>query len=186
MVGLNQLWLAILLSAVFVFIASSIIHMLSPWHKSDYPILPNQDRVMDALRALSIPAGDYMMPRPANRAEMKTPEFAEKVKRGPVVVMTIMPNASMAMGKTFVQWFLYCAIVSLFSAYITSRALPVAAVYLQVLRFAGATAFIGYSLALWQLSIWYHRSWSITIKATVDGLIYALITGATFGWLWPR
>ena len=186
MVGLNQLWLAILLSAVFVFIASSIIHMLSPWHKSDYPILPNQDRVMDALRALSIPAGDYMLPRPASRAEMKTPEFAEKMKRGPMVIMTIMPNATMTMGKTFVQWFLYCAVISLFAAYITSRALAPAAVYLQVLRFAGATAFIGYSLALWQLSIWYHRSWSITIKATVDGLIYALITGATFGWLWPR
>ena len=186
MVGLNQLWLPILLAAVFVFIASSIIHMLSPWHKSDYPILANQDRVMDALRPLAIPPGDYMLPRPANREEMKSPAFAEKMKRGPVVVMTIMPNATMAMGKTFVNWFLYCAVVSLFAAYITSRALPAAAVYLQVFRFAGATAFMGYSLALLQMSIWYRRAWGTTIRSTIDGLIYALITAATFGWLWPK
>lgn len=186
MVGLHQLWLPILLSAVFVFIASSIIHMLLPWHKSDYPMLPNQDRVMDALRGLSIPPGDYMIPRPANRDEMRSPEFAEKMKRGPVVVMTVIANPSMAMGKTLVQWFFYCAVVSLFAAYITSRALPAAAEYLQVFRFAGATAFIGYTLALWQLSIWYHRAWSMTIKSTFDGLIYACLTAGTFGWLWPK
>ena len=39
------------------------------------------------------------------------------------------------------------------------------------------TAFLAYVAALWQLFIWYRRSWSITIKATVDGLIYALVTG---------
>jgi hypothetical protein len=31
-------------------------------------------------------------------------------------------------------------------------------------------------VALWQMSIWYRRAWSITLKATVDGLIYALLT----------
>ena len=186
MVGLIQLWLPILLSAVFVFIASSIIHMLSGWHKSDYAAVPNQDRVMEALRSFNIPAGDYMIPRPASMAEMKTPEFLEKVKRGPVVIMTLEPGSSMAMGKQLTSWFVYCAVVSLFAAYITSRALPPAAVYLQVFRFAGATAFIGYALALWQMSIWYRRSYGTTIKSTVDGLIYALITAATFGWLWPR
>jgi hypothetical protein len=55
-----------------------------------------------------------------------------------------------------------------------------------VFRFAGTTAFIGYSVALWQMSIWYRRAWSTTIKATVDGLIYALLTAGVFGWLWPR
>jgi hypothetical protein len=186
MVGLNQLWLPILLSAVFVFIASSLIHMFLPWHKSDYLAVPNQDRAMETMRTLSIPPGDYMMPRPASMAEMKTPEFAEKMKRGPVVMMTVMPGGSTAMGKQLTSWFFYCAVVSLFAAYITSRALPAAAVYLQVFRFAGATAFMGYALALWQMSIWYRRAWGTTIKSTIDGLVYALITGATFGWLWPR
>ena len=40
-------------------------------------------------------------------------------------------------------------------------------------------------VALWQTSIWYNKPWIITLKSTVDGLIYALCTAAVFGWLWP-
>ena len=46
--------------------------------------------------------------------------------------------------------------------------------------------FSPYAVALWQLSIWYGRSWRITIMYTLDGLIYALLTAGVFGWLWPR
>jgi hypothetical protein len=47
-------------------------------------------------------------------------------------------------------------------------------------------AFLSYAVALWQMSIWYKRAWSTTIKSTFDGLIYALLTAGTFGWLWPK
>ncbi len=186
MTGLSALWLPILLSAVFVFVASSLIHMASPWHKSDYPKMPNEDRVMDALRPLAIPPGDYFVPRPSGRDEMRSPAFAEKMKKGPVIVMTVIPSGPTSMARNLVLWFLYTAVVGLFAAYISGRALPPGTPYLRVFRFAGATAFIGYSAALWQMSIWYRRAWTTTIKATVDGLIYALLTAGTFGWLWPR
>ena len=185
MTGLSALWLPILLSAVLVFVASSLIHMASPWHKSDFPKMANEDQVMDALRPLAIPPGDYFFPRPGQREDMKSAAFAEKVKRGPVVLMTVMPGG-MAMGRNLVMWFLYVLVMSAFAAYIAGRALPPGAVYLQVFRFAGATAFIGYSAALWQMSIWYRRAWLTTIKSTVDGLIYASLTAGVFGWLWPR
>ena len=55
MVELSSLWLPILLSAVIVFVVSSIIHMVSPWHRSDYPKIANEEKVMDALRPLNIP-----------------------------------------------------------------------------------------------------------------------------------
>lgn len=186
MTGLDSLWLPILLSAVIVFVVSSIIHMALPWHKGDYPRIPNEDKMMDALRPLAIPPGDYMVPRPAQRAEMRSPEFQEKMKKGPVMVLTVMPNGPTAMGRNLTLWFIYSAVVSFFAAYVAGRALPPGAPYLHVFRFVGATAFIGYSLALWQMSIWYRRAWSTTIKATVDGLIYASLTAGTFGWLWPR
>jgi hypothetical protein len=186
MTGLSALWLPIVVSAVFVFVASSIIHMASPWHKSDYPKLTNEDQVMDALRGLSIPPGDYFVPRPSSREDMRSPAFADKVNRGPVAVFTVMPPGQMSMGRNLAMWFGYCAVVSLFAGYIAGRALPPGSAYPQVFRFVGATAFIGYSLALWQMSIWYRRAWTTTIKATVDGLIYALLTAGTFGWLWPR
>ena len=185
MTGLTALWMPILLSAVIVFVVSSIIHMASPWHKSDYPKLPNEDKVMDALRPLGIPVGDWVMPRPSSRDEMRSPEFAEKMKKGPVVMMTVMPGA-MTMGRNLGMWFAYLVVVGVFAGYVAGRTLPAGTAYLRVFQLVGATAFVGYALALWQMSIWYRRAWATTVKATVDGLIYACLTAGTFGWLWPR
>ena len=186
MTGLTALWLPILLSAVLVFVTSSIIHMALPWHKSDYFRLSDEDGVMNALRPFAIPPGDYMAPRPASAADMKSPAFIEKRNKGPVVVMTVMPSGPWAMGSTLVRWFVYLIVVGVLAAYIAGRALPVGAPYLHVFRFVGASAFLAYSLALWQMQIWYHRALSTTIKATIDGLIYALLTAGVFGWLWPK
>jgi hypothetical protein len=186
MTPLAALWLPILVSAVIVFVASSLLHMATPWHKGDYPALPEQDRIQEALRSFSIPPGDYMVPRAGGMEELRTPEFTEKMERGPVLVMTVMPSGPMNMTRSLGLWFVYAAVVSLFAAYIAGRALAPGTDYLEVFRFVGATAFIGYSVALWQMSIWYHRAWSLTLKATIDGLIYGLLTAGTFGWLWPR
>ncbi len=186
MVGIRGLWIPIVLSAVIVFVVSSIIHMVLPWHKGDYPKVPDQDKILDALRPFNLPPGDYMLPRPDSMADMKTPEFQAKLDRGPKVVMTVMPNGSGGMGASLGLWFLYILAVSFFSAYVTGRALGGGADYLMVFRFVGATAFLSYSMALWQMSIWYRRGWGLTIKSNIDGLIYACLTAGTFGWLWPR
>jgi hypothetical protein len=186
MTALHLLWLPILLSAVVVFFVSSVIHMASPWHKNDYPKVPNEDAVRDAIRPLNIPPGDYMIPRVTTRAEMASPEFAEKMKQGPVMIVTVIPNGPMSMTQSLILWFLYAVVIDVFAAYVAGRALPVGAPYLHVFRFVGTAAFLCYSVALWQMSIWYRRAWSITIKATVDGLVYALLTAGMFGWLWPR
>jgi hypothetical protein len=180
-------WLPILLSAVFVFVVSALIHMvLQWWHRSDYGKLPDEARVMDALRPFGIPPGDYMVPNCSGGAEMKTPEFKEKINKGPVMTLTVMPNGMINMGKSLALWFLYTLVVSCFAAYVSGHALPAGATCRHIIRFAGVTAFLGYAGALWQMSIWYQRSWTTTIKTTIDGVIYAAITAATFGWLWPR
>jgi hypothetical protein len=184
--ALHLLWLPILLSAVMVFVVSSIVHMVVPWHKSDFVKLPDEDKVMDALRPFAIPPGDYMVPRPATQKDMRSAEFLDKLKRGPVLVVTVLPNGPMPMGRNLLQWFIYSAVVGALAAYVTGRALPPGAEYRQVFRSMAATTFIAYSAALWPSSIWYRRSWATTIKLTVDGLIYALFTAGTFGWLWPR
>jgi len=186
MIGLSELWLPILLSAVLVFIASSIIHMLSPWHKSDYAKMPNEDAAMDALRPLAIPPGDYMVPRPAGPGDMRSAAFADKIAKGPVFIVTVLPNRMMSMGRNLGLWFVYLIVVATFAAYIAGRALLPGADPWRVAQFAGATAFSGYALGLWQMSIWYRRAWSTTIKATVDALIYAALTALVLAWLWPR
>ncbi len=186
MTSLDLLWLPILLSAAVVFVVSSIIHMALPWHRGDYRRIPDEDKFRDAVRPLAIPPGDYMVPRPGSMKEMRAPEFAEKMKAGPVMVITVMPNGQGGIGRNLVLWFVYSAVIAFLAAYVAGRALPVGAPYLHVFRFAGTTAFIAYSVALWQMSIWYRRPWATTIKLTVDGLIYGCLMAGVFGWLWPR
>jgi hypothetical protein len=186
MVPVMSLWLPILLSAVIVFVASSIIHMMTSLHRNDYQSLPAEDAFMDAARKFNIPPGDSLFPRPTSRNAMKDPAFIEKWTKGPVGFMTVMPSGKMEMGRNLALWFLYCVVVGVFAAYIAGRALAPGAHYLAVFRFAGCTAFVGYALALWQNTIWYKRAWTTTLKSTIDGLIYGLLTAGTFGWLWPR
>lgn len=186
MTSMSALWLPILLSSVLVFIASSIIHMASPWHKSDYPKLANEDQVMDALRPLLTVPGDYFVPRPSSMADMKSAEFKAKMERGPRVVMTVMPSGQMGMTRELVMWFVYLIVVGILTAYVAAHALLPGAPFRAVIRFAGLVSFIAYASALWQLSIWYRRSWGITIKGTVDSLIYGVITALTFAYLWPH
>ena len=186
MTELTSLWLPILLSAAAVFVVSSIIHMALPWHKGDYKQIPGEEKIMDALRPFNIPPGDYMVPRASSSQDMKSPEFAEKIKKGPIMITTVLPTGQWTMGSSLVLWFIYSVVVGFFAAYIASRALPIGAYYLEVFRFIGASAFMGYSFSIWQTSIWYKRSWMTTFKSTIDGLLYALITAGVFGWLWPQ
>src|SRR5437667_11941815 len=124
MTGLAVLWLPILVSSVLVFVVSSAIHMASPWHKSDYPKVPNEDRLRDALRPLAVPPGDYMVPRPANMKEMRTPEFSEKMKKGPVMVLTVIPTGPPSMTKSLALWSGSCPAAGLSAASVAGRALP--------------------------------------------------------------
>jgi hypothetical protein len=186
MVPLTSLWVPILLSAVLVFVASAVFHMLLAFHRKDYRRVPAEAEVMAALRAFNLAPGDYVMPLAEPPARMDSPEMVEKMNQGPVVMMTVMPSGPPAMGQTFGLWFAYCVAVGIFAGYVAGRALGPGAPYLDVFRFAGTVAFIGYSVALWQNSIWYKKSWGTTFRATIDGLIYGMLTAGAFGWLWPR
>jgi hypothetical protein len=185
MVPILSLWLPILLAAILVFVASSIIHMVLGYHNTDFGQLPSEDAVMDALRRFDIPPGEYAMPWAGSSKEMGSPEFLEKCEKGPAAFMTFLPAGKPKMGGQLVMWFVYTIIVGILAAYVAGRALDPGAEYLSVFRFTGVTAFIAYTAAGWPISIWYKRAWSTTFKNTFDGLIYALLTAGAFGWLWP-
>lgn len=185
MLSLTALLLPTLLSAGLVFIVSSIIHMVTPWHAGDFSRLPNEEGVLSALRPFNLVPGQYVAPRPANMKDMGSPEFRAKVKLGPSIMMTVMPAGS-GMGQQLVLWFLYSAVVALFAGYVTSKALRIGADYIVVFKFVAAVAFGAYAMGLWQMSIWYRRSWFVTLKSTLDGVLYACLTAGAFGWLWPR
>ena len=179
------LWLPIVLSAVFVFIASSIMHMLLPYHRSDYKKIPDEESALGNLRSANLTPGVYMFPH-CDHKEMKSPATQEKFKRGPVGTMTIFPNAAPAMGKYLGQWILFCLTVSFFTAYLTSHTVAAGSHYLVVFRVAGTAAFLAYGLGNLSNGIWKGQPWSNTIKEVIDGLIYGMLTAGTFGWLWPK
>jgi hypothetical protein len=181
-----SLWLPILVSAVIVFVASSVIHMVLNYHRNDFQKLPKEDDVLAALRPFGIPPGDYAAPYAGSMKVMNEPAFAERMKAGPVAFMTVVPNGPPSMSTSLILWFLYSILVSIIAAYVAGSALPPGASYLSVFRFAGCVAFTGYALALLQNSIWYKRNWGATLKQIFDGLVYGLLTAGTFGWLWPR
>ena len=185
MVSVLSLLVPIALSAVFVFIASSIIHMATPWHKHDLKKFPNEDAVMNALRPLNLQVGNYGTPKPDSMADMKSPEFQAKYKAGPVTFITVR-SSDFSMGATMVGWFIFSIVVSVFAGYISGVAFGPGTEYLRVFQVAGCVAFTGYGLAQAHESIWWGRSWSWTLRNMLDSLLYGLLTGGTFGWLWPR
>ena len=185
MVGLFALWKPIVVSAVFVFITLAIIHMIPGWHQRDMTAVPAEDKVMETLRALSVQPGEYRFPFGITTKEMEAPAFVEKMKAGPVGVMTIRPNGELPFGKMMGQWFVYSLFIAVLAAYITGRTHALSAPFLEVFRVSSAVAFCCYVVALWQNWIWWGRSTRLTLTYSLDGVVYALVTGATFGWLWP-
>ena len=184
--GLVALWMPIVLSAVIVFVMSSIIHMATPWHKNDYLAMPNEEGARSALGGMNIPPGDYMVPHAGSMEEMKSEGFKEKYRKGPVFMATFMPHGEMSMGKSLGLWFAYSVVIGAICAYLAHKVLPWSAGYRGVFRVVGVVAFCSYGMGLAQFSIWYHRNWMTTIRSMVDAAIYGALTAGTFGWLWPR
>jgi len=186
MVPLSQLWLPVLVSGVLVFVASSIIHMALTYHRSDCDPLPTEEQLLDSMRKLGVPPGDYYLPHAGSMAVMKSPEYRAKLERGPLAVLTVLKGQGTPMGQRLLQWFVFSLVVGLFAGYVASRTLGPGTPYRTVFRIVGTVAFAGYVLGTWPNSIWWSKKWSTTIKGTIDGLVYALLTAGVFGWLWPR
>ena len=186
MVSVMSLWLPILVSALLVFVASSVIHMFLTYHNSDFRKLSAEDEVMDALRPFDLMAGDYVMPMSSSPKEMGTEAFIAKMNKGPVAFVTVLPNGPFNMGAQLTQWFVYAIAMGAVAGYVAGLTLGPGAEYRLVFRITSTVAFAGYSLALMQGSIWYKHNWGFTLKTMFDGLVYALLTAGTFGWLWPE
>ncbi len=185
MVSLAALWLPIVLSAVIVFIASSIMHVVLKYHQSDCKQIPDEANVLATMRKAGLQRGYYMFPYCSHK-DMKSPETIEKFKQGPVGILTVFPSGPPVMPKFLGLWFGYCLVIGFFVAYLAAHTLAPGTNYLEVFRVVGTAAFLAYGLGQLSNGIWKGQPWSMVIKETLDGLVYGLLTAGTFGWLWPR
>jgi len=186
MISLPQLWLPILVSAVLVFVASSLIHMVVKWHNSDYLTLSNEDEVRAAIRKTNPAPGQYLLPSISDMSQLKTPEVQRKFTEGPVGFLALKKSGTPNMAPALVQWFVFALVVSIFAAYLGSRTLSLGTQYFKVFRVAGTIGFLGYAAGAVPAAIWMGKPWRSAEKELADGFIYGLLTGGAFGWLWPR
>lgn len=180
-----DLWLPILASAALVFVVSSIVHMALPWHSNDFTEMPNEDAALAALREAGVPPGAYRFPFVKSMEEMKSPEFATKLESGPVGTMILNPPGPLKMGGSLLQWFLFTAIVSAVAAYVAAIPYGAGTDAATIFRVTGTVAILGHAPSNVMASIWKGERWSVTAKFVIDGLVYGLVTGAVFAWLWP-
>jgi hypothetical protein len=181
----GSLWLPVIVSAVVVFVASSVLHMVLKYHKSDHNPLPNDDAVREVLGKGNLAPGVYMTPHCNDMKELKEPAVKEKFEKGPVAILSILPKGGPAMGKSLTLWFLFCFLVSFVAAYTARHTLQPGADGLLVMRITGTVAFAAYALSEITDTIWKGQPWSTTVKFLLDGTIYSLLTGIVFRLMWP-
>jgi hypothetical protein len=186
MVPLSALWLPIIVSAILVFVVSSVLHMMLKYHNSDYRKFSNEDEVRTAIRNGNPTPGQYLLLYAMGPQSLKDPAMIEKFKQGPVGLAFIRQPGMPGMGPLLIQWFIYQIVVSLFAGYVASATLGPGTAYLKIFQVAGTVAFVAYASARAQSAIWQGEPWSAVVKDMIDGLIYGLVTAGVFGWLWPK
>ncbi len=186
MVSLVALWLPVVLAAVLVFVVSSIVHMVLPYHRHDKKGLPDEEAARAALGKQDLAPGQYGIPYVSDMKQMKDPAFVRKLEEGPVAFLTVLPKGQCKMWKNLVQWFVYSIALSVCVAYLAGRALPPGTAYLLVFRVTGTAAWLGYSGAVVADGIWQGQPWSTVWKHVFDGLLYGLVTAGAFASMWPN
>lgn len=185
---LTALWLPIVVSAVGIFVASSLIHMVFKWHQPDFKQFPNEDDVRAAIRAGNTQGGgEYTIPYCASPNDMAKPEMQKKYAEGPIAVVTAWPpGEKINMGKTLSLWFALNLAVSAIIGYVAYKALLVPDTWGQVARLTSGLAFLAYAAGSFQYGIWWGKPWKSVSKDVLDAAIYAAITGVAFAMLWAR
>ena len=181
----GSLWIPVIVSAIVVFVGSSILHMVLKYHGADMKALPNEDAVREVLGKGKLAPGVYFTPFCADMKQMGEPATKEKFEKGPVAIITVRPNGAPVLPKHLALWFLFSVFVSFVSAYVARHTLHPGADGMLVMRITGTVAFAGYGLSHVSDSIWKGQPWASTARALIDGMIYALLTGLTFRLLWP-
>jgi hypothetical protein len=185
MVALLELWLPILVAAVFVFLVSSVLHMVLPLHKRDFAKLADEDAVLAALRQHGVAPGEYVFPHCGSMRELSSPEMRAKLAQGPAGWLTVLPPGGLSMGKSLAQRFAFSIVVSIFAAYLASLTVPPAGAFGEVFRTTSTVAMLGYGVTNVTSSIWKGARRSVTFVYILDGILYGVATGLAFAWGWP-
>ena len=183
MVTLSMLWLPILLSAIAVLIASNILWMALPfWHNADYGRVPEEKAILDALSTAK--SGQYLVPR-VDWRKLSADE-RQAMQSRPVAYILVRNPAKFSFGPALALFFLYGLAIAVIVGYLTGCSRGPGADSHEVFHFAAIAGFLGFGFRSVSDAIWYGKPWRVAFKEMIDGLIYGMVMGAIFSWLWPR
>jgi hypothetical protein len=184
---LSHLWLPILVSAAAVWFASALAWMAVGHHKEDSLPLPNEQEVIDTVKRWNLSPGEYMFPdfrrcKGMSKEEKKT--MYENMQKNPMGLFRVWGKISMGgnMLWTFVVFLLASAMIG----YLGWAALPHARdSFGHIFQVLGTAGILAYCFASFPNDIWFQRSKRAMAMCAIDGVVFGLITGAIFAWLWP-
>lgn len=181
---LIQLWLPILLASVAVFFVSFLIWMVLPHHKKDILPLPDEKTFTNAIATMNLPAGLYMWPHNCT-ADGKAVEDAQaRFAAGPWGSINVIGKAP-NFGMNLLLTFSFYMVVNVFVGYLTLQARPFGTSFIPVFQVAGTAAILGYAAGGVPHAIFFGIPARFRFTELMDHIVYGLLTGLVFAWLWP-
>jgi hypothetical protein len=178
--------LPILLSAVVVFVISSLVHMVFKWHAPDYRGFSNEDAVREAIRAGSPSTGLHVVPYCSDMKDMGSEAMLKKYREGPIAYITLAPSGAPGMGKSLGLWFLLTLVVAIVAAFLATQVFGLDPTRAKAAAWlVGQVSFVAYGFGTFTESIWMSRPWSSSAKYLLDAALYATGSALVFFWLWP-
>ena len=181
-----SLILPVLLSAALAWIAAALIWTVLPWHKKDFAPLPDEAGTLANLAAQDLAAGQYMFPYADTPAAMKEERVSKAFEEGTAGFITVLPRGIPNMGRNMALSAILNVLVASLVACVACLTLAPGADYMTVFRVTAVATWLAYGTGTVYDAIWFGRPWSGVFKGFGDALIYALLTGGAFGWLWPE
>ena len=179
-----SLWLPILVAAIVVFVASFLAWMVLPHHKPDFKGLRDEDDFLSSLRARKPEAGQYAFPFCDDYSKLKDPEYKKKYEAGPHGMMLVWPGPP-NMAKALALTFVFYLVVGFCVGYLGAFSLERGAGFMEVFRVTGAAAIFVYTLGFIPNAIWFGRTLRSVVMDVIDCVIYGILTGLIFSWMWP-
>ena len=177
---LTALWLPIILCTVVLFFASFAAWVILPHHFSDKKKLADEDAVMNLVRELKIPPGNYMFPYAESKQDQASKEFQEKYAAGPTGLLDVYQPVNMPMNMLWTVVFFL--ITSIFIGYIPFVACPPGTEFMKVFRIAGTIGVLTHASSGVLNGIWFRKR---LVTDIIDGVVFGLLLGLIFAFLWP-
>ena len=190
---LTHLWLPIVVSAAAVWIASALAWMLIGHHKGDWKEVPNEAEFIATIKRMGIAPGSYGFPEFRRLEGMSKDEKQAKwdeMQKSPIGLLRVWGTISM--GRSMLLTFVVFLVVSVLIGYLGWSALPHGTAsdgarpeFAKTMQVLGTAGILAYCFAGLPNDIWFQRSLREIVTSLIDGVVFGLITGAVFAWLWP-